>query len=59
MVNPAAGEGRPLNEYTCDSSRLNFASRQAAAQGINKEGNNIAIETSNPPSSFAKLIRNN
>ena len=50
---PAAGVGNPLNENCCDSSKLNFAKRHAAAHGIINAGNNNAIETSNPPASLA------
>ncbi len=33
MTNPTAGVGTPLKETCCLSSKLNFASRQAAAAG--------------------------
>ncbi len=50
---PAAGVGNPLKENCCSSSKLNFANRQAAAHGMINAGKRNAIETSNPPSSFA------
>ena len=50
---PTAGVGTPLNAYFCESSKLNFASRYAAAQLRMNAGNNNNVETSNPFSSRA------
>ena len=50
---PAAGVGNPLKEYCCDSSKLNFAKRHAAAHAIINAGKRNAIETSSPFSSCA------
>ncbi len=58
MNKPTAGVGIPLKPYCCESSKLNFAKRYAAAQLRINAGSNHAIETSNPFSSRAKLMRN-